>query len=92
MRLSPSRERLTEFLRGIPMSTSIACEDETCAAGNDDAPAASIATGMLGVGIVPFVDRKRARTERDQPRQGDPRRDYEDLVDLVRTEMAEPSR
>ena len=69
------------------MTTSIAGKDETRAAENNDVPAPSITTGMLGVGIVPFV----ARTERDQV-QGGPRRDYDALVDLVRTEMAQPSR
>jgi len=75
------------------MSMLIAGEDGPCTdAGNDDAPAASITTGMLGVGIVPFVDRKRERSERDRARQGDPCQDYDDLVDRVRAEMAEPSR
>jgi hypothetical protein len=55
-------------------------------------PAPSITTGMLGVGIVPFVDRRRARTERERGQQADRRQGYEDLVDLVRAEMAEPSR
>jgi hypothetical protein len=73
------------------MTTSIAGKDETRAAENNDVPAPSITTGMLGVGIVPFVDRRRARTERDQV-EGGPRRDYDALVDLVRTEMAQPSR
>jgi hypothetical protein len=74
------------------MSTSIASEERTrVPAGNNDAPAAAITTGMLGVGIVPFLDRRRARTERERG-QGGPRQDYDDLVDLVRTAMAEPSR
>jgi len=62
------------------MTTSIAGEDETCAAENNDTPAASITTGMLGVGIVPFVDRKRARTGRERGQHGDPCQDYDDLV------------
>jgi hypothetical protein len=75
------------------MSMSIAGEDRTrVPAGNDDAPAASITTGMLGVGIVPFVDRKRDRSGRERGQQDDPRQDYDDLVGRVRTEMAEPSR
>jgi len=73
------------------MTTSIADEDATCAAENNDAPAASITIGMLGVGIVPFVDRRRARIERGRGQHGDPRQDYEDVVDLVRIEMADPS-
>ena len=74
------------------MTTSFAGKTETCAVENNDAPAASITTGMLGVGIVPFVDRRRERTERQLGQQADPRKGYEDLVDLVRAEMAEPSR
>jgi hypothetical protein len=77
--------------RGIAMSTPIA-GDGTCAAGSDDAPAAEMMTGMLGVGIVPFVDRRRAQTGRERGHQGNPGQDYEDLVGLVRAEMAEPSR
>jgi hypothetical protein len=73
------------------MSMSIAGEDRMRTAENNDAPAASITTGMLGVGIVPFVDRRRARIERGPGPHGDPRQDYDDLVDLVRAEMSDPS-
>ena len=74
------------------MSMSIAGEDRMRTAENNDAPVASITTGMLGVGIVPFVDRKRARAGRDRGQQGEPCHDYDDLVGRVRSEMAEPSR
>jgi len=74
------------------MTPSIAGKDETRAAENNDVRAPLITTGMLGVGIVPFVDRRRARIERQLRQQADPRQGYEDVVDLVRAEIAEPSR
>jgi hypothetical protein len=76
----------------MSMTTFIAGQDATRAAENNDAPAASITAGMLGVGIVPFVDRRRARIERERGPQSDPGQDYDHVVELVRTEMAEPSR
>jgi hypothetical protein len=61
------------------------------AARKAEPPAEPIMTGMLGVGIVPFVDRRHAR-ERERVKQDDAHRDYNDLVDRIRAEMAEPPR
>jgi hypothetical protein len=73
------------------MSMSAAGDDRAGPARNAEAPAEPIMTGMLGVGIVPFVDRRRARAG-ERVKQSDPRQDYDDLVDRVRAEMAQPPR
>jgi hypothetical protein len=71
------------------MSMSAAGDDGAMPARNAEAPAEPIMTGMLGVGIVPFVDRRHA-SARVTP--DDRRRDYDDLVDCVRAEMAQSPR
>jgi hypothetical protein len=69
------------------MSLSAASDDGAAPARNDEARAKAIMTGMLGVGIVPFVDRRQA-SAREQVEQDDVRPRYDDVVDRVRAEMA----
>ena len=73
------------------MNTSAAGDDGTAPACADEASAEPIMTGMLGVGIVPFVDRRRA-SEHERVKQEDGRQYYDDLVHRVRTEMAQTPR